>query len=144
MDEYLYQRSAVIPVTRRQTKSASYFVEEDETNWHTVASPHSSRSTVSQFPAQETLQYSLSSTSKASSEELDFLLLDPHMLAMATCGHWCPPASTLVQWVLERKFSLSSFAPTIDQSTSLWDQVRASFRARLRSRPEITNVARTL
>ena len=92
MDEYLYQRSAVIPVTRRQTKSASYFVEEDETNWHTVASPHSSRSTVSQFPAQETLQYSLSSTSKASSEELDFLLLDPHMLAMATCGHWCPPA----------------------------------------------------
>ena len=91
MNRYLYQRSASNPVTRRQTNSASHSVEENEANWHIITSLYSSQSAESQLTGRETLQSSPYSTLKASSEESD-LLLDPYMLAMATCGHWCPPA----------------------------------------------------
>ncbi|KAG9194437.1 hypothetical protein G6011_04472 [Alternaria panax] len=86
-DDYVYRESADSPITRRRTNSTSHFIEEDEANWHALASLHSFQRAHSQPADQETPQSSTSSKPTASSEVSD-LPVDPYMLVMATCGHW--------------------------------------------------------
>lgn len=91
--EYVYRGRADSPIMRRNTKSKSRFIEEDETNWHAISSHEYPQHANPQPADQEILRPSTSSTPSTSTvcTEDSHLLLDPYMLAMATCGHWSPP-----------------------------------------------------